>query len=209
MIDRRAAILTSLALAAGAAAQSLGVMAPEPGDMAIGNPHARVTVVEYGSVGCPHCAAWANEVFPAFKARFVDTGRVRFVVREMTTGEPTVAAAGFLTARCAGQGKYFQVMDEIYRQQASMFLPGAQPAAILEAIAKGAGVTEAQFDACLNDQQALDALNARVQRHVTVDGVDSTPTFFVNGKRYLGELTLDQLSEAISQARVVSRRQGA
>jgi protein-disulfide isomerase len=145
-------------------------------------------------------------VFPAFKAKYVDTGRVRFVVREMTTGEPTVAAAGFIAARCAGKAKYFQVMEEIYRQQASMFEPGAQPSAILAAIAQGAGVSQAQFDACLNDPQALDALNARVQRHVTVDGVNSTPTFIVNGKRFVGEQSLVQLDQAIRQARIVRRR---
>jgi protein-disulfide isomerase len=208
MIDRRAALLASLALAAtasGAAAHSLGVMAPEPGDVAIGNPRAAVTVVEYGSVGCPHCAVWANTVFPAFKAKYVDTGRVRFVVREMATGDGTIAAAGFLTARCAGRGKYFQVMEEIYRRQASMFDAGAQPVAILLDIAKGVGLTEAQFNACLGDQHALDALNARVQAHVDHDGVNSTPTFFVNGKLFVGEQSLDDLDKAIRAARVFRR----
>ncbi len=208
MIGRRAGILAfvaALAVAAAASAQTPNVMAPEPGDMAIGNARARVTVIEYGSVGCPHCAAWANDVFPAFKAKFVDKGRVRFVVREMTTGDPTLAAGGFLTARCAGPRKYFAVMDEIYRRQASMFQNGATPASVLLDIAKGAGLSEAQFNACVGDSKALDALNARVQRHVSVDGVDSTPTFFINGKRYLGELTLDQLTDAIRQARIRPR----
>jgi protein-disulfide isomerase len=203
---RRVALALGLALAASGAlaarpAPPGPLMAAEPGDMAIGNPHARVTVVEYGSVGCPHCAVWANTVFPAFKARYVDTGRVRFVVREMATGEPTLAAAGFITARCAGPGKYFQVIDEVYRRQASMFQPGAQPAAIMADIARNAGLTEAQFNACLDDHTALDALNARVAQHVNVDKVDSTPTFVINGKTYVGELTPDQLTAAIAAAR--------
>jgi len=198
---RRAALAFGVALAASGALAATP-MAPEPGDMAIGNPHARVTVVEYGSVGCPHCAAWANAVFPAFKARYVDTGRVRFVVREMTTGEPSLAAAGFITARCAGPGKYFQVIDDIYRRQASMFQPGgASPQAILLDIAKNAGLSEAQFNACLDDAAALDALNARVAQHVNVDKVDSTPTFVINGKTIVGELTLDQLTTVIAAAR--------
>jgi protein-disulfide isomerase len=176
-------------------------MAPQPDDMAIGNPHARVTVVEYASVGCPHCAVWANTVWPAFKARWVDTGRVRFVVREMTTGEPTLAAAGFLTARCAGPAKYFHVIDEVFRRQASMFQPGVQPSAILQDIARDVGVTPAQFNACLDDPAALDALNARVARHVGVDKVDSTPTFVINGAVTVGEMTLDQLDAAIHAAR--------
>lgn len=200
LATRRVALAAGLALAA-TAATAAPIMAPEPGDMAIGNPAARVTVVEYASVGCPHCAAWANTVFPAFRARFVDTGRVRFVVREMTSGEPALAAAGFITARCAGPAKYFHVIDEIFRRQASMFQPGAQPVAILQDIATGAGVDAARFNACLDDTTRLDALNARVTRHTDVDKVDTTPTFIVNGKTLVGEQTLDQLAAAIHAAR--------
>ena len=197
------ALALGLALAASAAsaAPPSPIMAPEHGDVALGNPRARVTVIEYGSVGCPHCAVWANTVFPAFKARYVDTGRVRFVVREMTTGEPTIAAAGFLTARCAPPTRYFQVIDEIYARQASMFEPGAEPIAILQDIAGHAGVDPAALTACLNDPAALAALNARVQHHVVVDKVDSTPTFVVNGKVIVGEQTLDQLDADIAAAR--------
>jgi protein-disulfide isomerase len=207
---RRAALTLGLCLAlAGAAASAATpapsrpapIMAPEPGDMAMGNPHARVTVIEYGSVGCPHCAVWANTVFPAFKAKFVDTGRVRFVVREMTTGESDLAAAGFILARCAGPGKYFHVVDEIYQRQASMFQPGATPVDILKDIGAHAGIAPAAFDACLKNDQALAALNARVQHHVDVDKVNSTPTFVINGKVILGEQTLDQMTADIAAAR--------
>jgi protein-disulfide isomerase len=175
--------------------------AHEPDDMAIGSPQARVTVIEYASVGCPHCAAWNNAVFPDFKAKYIDTGRVRFVVREMLTGVPAIATAGFMLARCAGPAKYFQVVDAIYRRQADMFQPGAAPGQILEDIAKSAGLDEAAFQACIDDQKGLDALNARVQRHANDDKVDSTPIFFVNGRRYVGEQTLAQLATAIHVAR--------
>jgi protein-disulfide isomerase len=200
--SRRVALALALGLLSAVGARAAApIMAPQPDDMAIGNPHARVTVVEYASVGCPHCAVWANTVFPAFKARYVDSGQVRFVVREMTTGEPSVAALGFITARCAGPGKYFQVIDEVFRRQADMFQPDAHPGAILHDIARDAGLSDARFDACLDDHAALDALNARVARHVDVDKVESTPTFVVNGKVIVGEQTLAQLAAAIRAAR--------
>jgi len=193
-------LAAALALLAGAALAD-PPPAHEPDDMAIGNPRAPVTVIEYASVGCPHCAAWHNAVFAPFKAKYVDTGRARFVVREMLTGAPAIATAGFMLARCAGPAKYFQVIDAVYHRQAEMFQPGAHAGQILEDIAKSAGLDEAAFQACIGDQKGLDALNARAQRHVETDKVDSTPIFFVNGQRYEGEQTLDQLATAIHAAR--------
>jgi len=190
----------ALALVAGAAFAD-PPPAHEPDDMAIGSPRARVTVIEYASVGCPHCAAWHNTVFPGFKAQYIDTGRVRFVMREMLTGVPSIATAGFMLARCAGPAKYFPVIDAIYRRQAEMFQPGGHAGEILEDIAKSAGFDEAAFQACIGDQKGLDALNARTQRHVDEDKVDSTPIFFVDGQRYVGEQTLAQLATAIHAAR--------
>jgi protein-disulfide isomerase len=123
------------------------------------------------------------------------------VLRELATGEPTLAAAGFITARCAGPARYFQVVDEIFKRQASMFEPGAHPSDILQDIAGHAGLTPARYNACLGDHRALDALNARVARHADVDKVDSTPTFIVGGTTFVGEQTLDQLDAAIAAAR--------
>jgi protein-disulfide isomerase len=196
---RRVLIGAMLAFAAGAASAAT-VPASEPDDMAMGSARAPVTVIEYASVGCPHCALWSNTVFPRFKARFVDTGRVRFVVREMLTGSPALASAGFMLARCAGPARYFEVVDAIYRHQAAMFLPGVQMGPALQQIAKAVGMTQAAFDACIDDQKGLDAVNARSERHVNVDKIDSTPIFFVGGKEYEGEQTLAQLTAAIAAA---------
>lgn len=190
----------ALALVALAGA-ARAVPAHEPDDMALGSAKAPVTVIEYASVGCPHCAAWNNEVFDAFRAKYVDSGKVRFVVREMLTGDPNLAAAGFMLARCAGPAKYFPVIDAIYRRQASMFQAPNTPDTVLRDIAKTVGgLTDAKFDACIADKQALAAVNARNQRHAA-DKVDSTPTFFVNGKRLEGELTLDEIGAAVGAAR--------
>jgi protein-disulfide isomerase len=172
------------------------VTAPEPGDMALGSATARVTVIEYASVGCPHCAEWSKTVFPAIKAKYIDTGRVRFVVREMITGDATIATAGFMVARCAGPAKYFEVVDQVYRRQPEMWGKAANAGAVLGEIAKSAGMTEAAYEACIDDQKGLDALNARVAQH-NKDGVDSTPTFFVNGKRHEEPLTLAEVAAAV------------
>jgi protein-disulfide isomerase len=196
------AIAASVALTAACVATgaSAGVMDPEPGDMALGSAKARVTVIEYASVGCPHCADWTHDVFPTLKAKYIETGRMRFVVREMITGDPTIATAGFMLARCAGPDKYFQVVDQVYARQAQMWGKAANAGAVLGEIAKGAGMTEDAYETCIGDQKGLDALNARVAQH-NKDGVSSTPTFFVNGKKYEEPITLGQIAAAYHPAR--------
>jgi protein-disulfide isomerase len=197
-VGRSIAVAAAFAVWAGAQA-SAGVMDAQPGDMGLGSAKARVTVIEYASVGCPHCADWSHDVFPTLKARYIDTGRMRFVVREMITGDPTIATAGFMLARCAGPERYFQVVDQVYARQPQMWGKAANAGAVLGEIAKGAGMTEDAYEACISDQKGLDALNARVAQH-NKDGISSTPTFFVNGKRYDEPLTLAQAAAAFKPA---------
>lgn len=209
LVTRRG--LVGAAVGALAAAHALAdtpfaVTAPQPDDMALGSPKARVTVIEYASAGCPHCAQWANEVFPAFKARFIDTGRVRFVLREVITGQPMIATAGFMLARCAPPARYFDVVDGVFARQAAIFDNKVAPGVALEEVAKSVGMSDEAFHACLGNQANLDAVNARSDRHATRDGVSSTPTFFVDGKRLDGEQTLDQLAAAIAAAGPRRRR---
>ena len=177
-LTRRAAIALAAALLAGAATAA---PAPLPDDMSLGSPKAKVQVIEYASLSCPHCAHFNEVIFAPFKARWVDTGKVRYTLKEMLTAPQQVAAAGFLLARCAGPAKYFKVVDEVFRSQPRWDAGKIKP--IFLEIGAANGVTEAQFNACLTDQGAQDALNARAQRAAEVDGVDSTPTLFVNGKR--------------------------
>ncbi|MGI9168892.1 MAG: DsbA family protein, partial [Caulobacteraceae bacterium] len=169
-------------------------------DMAMGAATAPVTVIEYASVSCPHCADWNRDVFPAFKAKYVDTGKVRYVAREALTSDPSIAAAGFLTARCAGKDKYFQVVDAIYRAQPRMFT-AESPHAVLLDIAKSAGLTDARFEACIKDETALNALNTRWERYMRDDHINATPTFVINGKVYdKGEMSLAQMDGAVAEA---------
>ena len=200
--ERRIILAASLALSliAGAACAAGGGVpfAPVPNEMALGNPRAPVTVVEYASLGCPHCAAWEQQVFPAFKKTYIDTGKVRFVLKEMLFGNSTLAAAGFLTARCAGPDKYFQVVDTIFDQQTQIEEGGVKE---MLKVAQAAGLTEDRFKACLQDQAALDTLQARTGRYVTDDKITGTPTFVVGAQRLEGDQTLAQLGTAIDAAR--------
>jgi protein-disulfide isomerase len=168
-------------------------------DMSMGNPKAKVTIVEYASVACPHCGRWNSDVFPAFKAKYIDTQRVRYVLREALTGDPSIAAAGFLTARCAGKDKYFGVVDDIYHAQGDMEQTG-QPHQILLNIARSAGLTDSQFENCITNDEALAALNARWDSYMK-QGITGTPTFVINGKVYdKGEMSMAQIDAAISRA---------
>jgi len=179
------AAAVALAAAGHAAAQAPAPAAgfvALPDDEAMGNPRAKVTVVEYASASCPHCARFNNNVFPAFKAKYVDTGKVRYVLREFLTEPVQVAAAGFLLARCAGKGRYFATLDDFFHGQEEMYRSGsALP--LIDSVGAKAGLTPAQIEACLSDQAAQLALNARVQRNQGQDSVTSTPTFVVNGQK--------------------------
>jgi protein-disulfide isomerase len=152
-------------------------------------------------VGCPHCAAFNNDVFPAFKAKYIDTGKVHYVFHEMLVGsgaELSMAAAGFLLARCAGKDKYFPVVDQIFHEQTAMFQSGDIRTPLLR-IAQSTGMSEQQFVACVGDQTALKALNDRVEQAGKA-GIDETPTFIINGDKLLGEQTLAQLDKAVADA---------
>ena len=204
MPSRRALLAALLAVAAGTAHAAAPARPAHPAaasaDFSLGSPKAKVQVVEYASLSCPHCARFNAEVFPAFKARWVDTGQVRYTLREMLTPPAEVAAAGFLMARCAGPAKYFKVVDEVFRSQAR-WTEDANIKPIFLEIARNNGLTDAQFEACLTDPKGLAGLNARVKAALDA-GVDSTPTFFVNGKKVgEGEMSLEQLDAAIAAAR--------
>ena len=173
-------------------------------DMSLGNPAAKVTVMEYASASCPHCADFNNTVFPAFKAQFIDTNKIHYVFREFLTPPQDVAAAGFLTARCAGKDKYFSVLDAIYRGQQAMYQSGDVHGTLLR-IAESAGLTEPQFTACINDPKAIQALSDRVETYAKRDNITGTPTFIINGKALDGEQSLASLTTAINAAQAAAK----
>jgi protein-disulfide isomerase len=202
-LTRRAAIASAAAVAGLAAAPvgaAWGAVKAAPGDMNLGDPKAPVHVVEYLSLSCSHCADFHAQVFPAFKAKYIDTGRVYFTVRELLTPPAQVAAAGFLMARCNGGGRYFQIVDQVFKSQPRWQTGGIKP--LFVEIAKQNGLTEAQFEACLLDPKASEALEKRLEYATGVDRVTGTPTFFVNGVMLSNQHTptLADLDAAIARA---------
>ena len=193
-------LLAVAVLGLAACQQKAGGAGALPDDMTLGNPQAKVTVQEYASVGCPICKKWYDEVYPAFKTKYIDTGRIHFVSKEMLVGggvEVQVAASGFLMARCAGKDKYFAVVDALYKQQDQAF---QAPRETLTNIARSVGMSDAQFNACVTDEKAFQALNDRVEKH-NKEGVDSTPTFVVNGKKMEpGYHSLEEIDAVIKSA---------
>jgi protein-disulfide isomerase len=165
-------------------------------DMVMGSDKAPVTVIEYASATCPHCAHFQETTFPELKKRYIDTGKVRYIFREFPLD--SLAAAAFMLARCTGEtdsGKYFAMVDTLFRQQRQWAVE--KPLGPLLAIAKQAGFTQQTFDACLANQKVLDGIESMRQRAVAVFKVESTPTFFINGTKYPGALEIDQMAKVI------------
>ena len=191
------------------AAATAGPLATaEAGDMTLGSPQAPVTVIEYASASCPHCAKFNNEVFPAFKAKYIDTGRVFYVFREFLTQPVELAAAAFMLARCAPKDRYFNVVDGMFRAQADIYASNELKSHLLK-VGAANGLDEKAVTACEADTHRIDALNARVQRYMARDGINSTPTFLINGAKLQGEQTLAQIDTAIAAAEAkLPRRRG-
>lgn len=184
MSRRSALTAAALAILALGACDKGGAGAAAKGDMALGAPEgAKVTVVEYASVTCPHCALWQEETWPAFKAAYVDTNKVRYVFRELPTPPMPVAIAGFLIARCAGDDKYFEVVHGVMASQRE-WQAGVNPRDTLFRVGNGAGLSNQQIETCITDEAGLKAADERA-RAALAAGVDGTPTFLVNGTKVI------------------------
>lgn len=165
-------------------------------EMVMGDDKAPVTVIEYASMTCSHCAHFQETTFPELKKRYIDTGKVRYIFREFPLD--SLAAAAFMLARCSGQDdktKYFAMIDTMFRQQRQWAVE--KPIPPLLAIAKQAGFTEKSFDACLSNQKVLDGIESIRQRAVNQFKVESTPTFFINGTKFPGALSIEDMAKAI------------
>ncbi len=164
-------------------------------DMALGPANAPVTITEYSSMSCPHCAAFGENVFPMLRAKYIDTGKVRFVFREFPLD--IKAAAASMLARCVAHGdaeKFFGTVKLLFQQQQQLM---EQTNMTLRLIGKQAGMSEQAVETCGRDQTLLDKLAADQRFAHEVIKVDSTPTFFVNGERHKGAMSFEELEEAI------------
>jgi protein-disulfide isomerase len=156
-----------------------------PGDFALGSPDAKVVIIEYASIMCPHCAHFHRDVVPALKANYIDKGLVRYVFRDFPTPPMEIATAGHLMARCAGPAKYHDVIAALMGQQENIIRAAQGPTGVRQAlvqIAASAGMSEQQFDACLKDQAQLDAIAKTVQDGQQKYNITGTPTVIINGE---------------------------
>ncbi|HYA71881.1 MAG TPA: DsbA family protein [Roseiarcus sp.] len=194
------ALATTAALAEGANAAP--DTAPidqlmEPGplpDIVQGSPSAAITIIEYASMTCSHCAAFHEETWPSLKAKYVDAGKAKFILREFPL-DP-LAAAGFMLARCAGPDKRDAVIDRLFAQQSSWAFVD-KPLAPLLGLAEQAGFSQADFETCLKNQQLYDQVNQTRDRAAERFAIDSTPTFFVNGRKLNGELAISDFDKVL------------
>jgi protein-disulfide isomerase len=170
------------------------LMTPGPlGDRAMGADNAPVTIIEYASMTCPHCAQFTIETFPKLKERYIDTGKVRFIFREFPLD--IVAAGASMLARCADKDKFFTIIDLLFETQSKWAVE--KPLGPLFNVVRQTGYTEEAFKACLANQQILDGIQKERDRAATKLGVASTPTLFINGKRKPGALSIDEIEKEI------------
>lgn len=165
-------------------------------DMALGPKDAAVTITEYASMTCPHCARFAEDVFPKIKTEYIDTNKIRYVFREFPLD--IKAAAGAMLARCIAKddaGKYFAVIDTLFKSQDTW--TGAKTTESLKLIGKQTGLTGDEVESCLKDQALLDKIAADQKYANEVLKVNSTPTFFINGDILKGEIAFEDFKKKI------------
>ena len=181
-----------LAFAQGPSAEELMRPGPLP-DLVLGKADAPVTIIEYASMTCPHCATFHKTTYPGLKTKYIDTGKVRFIFREFPLDELAVAAS--MLARCAGGDKAMALIDVLFASQDKWAV--RQPLPVLQQIARQAGFTQESFEKCLADQKLYNDIVAMRERGSKEYKVESTPTLFVNGKVQKGGATLEQLEKLI------------
>jgi protein-disulfide isomerase len=190
--------LSPLRLIADAMAQDASEVAKPVSlpDMALGPANAPVTITEFASMTCPHCAAFNDNVFPKIKSAYIDSGKIRYVFREFPLD--IKAAAGSMLARCIAKGdsaKYFAVIDMLFKQQGDWVMKNTTET--LTRIGKQAGLSQQAIEECLKDQALLDKIAADQKYASDVLKVNSTPTFFINGEMIKGETSFEEFDKRI------------
>ena len=214
-ITRREFCLSTAAVALATAVLGASALPPFPGqalaenvpvadlmkpnalpDLALGDDKAPVTMIEYASMTCPHCAHFQEATFPELKKRYIDTGKVRYILRDFPLDN--LAGAAFVLAHCAAKDdkeKYYSMIDTLFSQQRQWAVE--KPVPPLMAIARQAGLTEQSFNACLTNQKAWDAMESVRQRGMKEFKVESTPTFFINGTQVTGAVSIEDFAKVI------------
>lgn len=171
------------------------------GEMTVGDPDAPVTVIEYASVTCPHCGTFHEEVYPAIKRDYIDTGKVRFVFREFPTAPAELSVVGSMLARCAadkgGPEAYFLVLGSLFKTQQKWIYGDTRDE--LMKIGSQAGLDKAAFEACVRREELIELIDANVQEAVERYEINSTPSFVINGVKRSGS-SLESMTEALDIA---------
>jgi protein-disulfide isomerase len=180
-------------LSARATAQPV---APIMGDVVLGDAAAPVTVIEYASFTCPHCAAFHNDTWPQFKAAYIDTGKVKFILREIYFDRFGLWAS--MTARCGGADAFYPMADQFLKKQ-SVWAKVAedQIGGEIQKIGRLNGLSNEQLGTCLADQNYAKALVEAYQKNAEADDVKSTPTFIINGDKHSGNLPFEEFSKLV------------
>jgi len=170
------------------------ILEPGPlGEREYGNPNAPVTIIEYVSLTCPHCRNYHAKVFPQVKRQYVDTGKVRYIIREFPIGRTAGTAA--IVTRCAPKGKHLSLTEAYLSRQREWVSQEVREDAIY-AVAKSSGMSRAEFDKCLTNQGIIDGL-AEVKQRGRKYGVIGTPSLFINGQKLQGEVTFEEVKALI------------
>ncbi len=164
--------------------QEQAASAPATGDMSLGPSTAKVTVTEYAAPSCPVCKGFHDNVFKPLKEKYIDTGKVRFVLKELPSHNPPVDVAVFLLARCAGKDKYFSVIDAAFEKQQDIELAarspsGAKPALI--ELARGAGLSESRANSCISDAEGMRRIIQTADEEARTNNIAGTPTIMIDG----------------------------
>ena len=189
------AAFTLFVVAAAAPAQAQEVEWAK-GDMALGKADAPVTVIEYASMTCPHCASFHSQTMKAFKEKYVDTGKVRLIFREFPFDGLALRAS--MLARCAGPDRYFPMLEVLFQQQ-RQWTSAKDPVAALKQIGRLAGVSPEKFDACMKSEELQKAVVQNRLEGQQKHQIESTPTFVIDGEKHAGALSLAQLDEILAK----------
>jgi protein-disulfide isomerase len=177
------------------AATTESLLAPTGQDRVLGKPDAAITIIEYASLSCPHCAHFANAVLPKLKENWIDTGKAKLILRDFPLDEPALRAE--MLARCVPPERFYPVVEMMFETQ-DKWVVAKEWRAALEKLVRLAGIGKKEFDGCLADKALEDQVT---QSRLTASqqfGVNSTPTFFVNGKKFEGEPSLEAFEKLLS-----------
>lgn len=188
-----------VAPSAPVAANEAALSAPDlrPDDMILGDPNAPVTIIEYASLSCPHCAEFHIQMLPKLKSEYIDQGKAKLVFRDFPLNKPALEAA--VLARCMGPMRFFGIADALFRQQQTWVTEDSLNQ--LASFARTAGIDQATFDACQTEQTTKQTIIERMQEDQEEFGIDATPTFIVNGQKVQGVQSYEEF-KAILDARL-------